>query len=685
MEEAYDRDFDPDGHPVNEDDDEVEIGTVGSRTPTVDGATVDASQPARKNQRTQKAATTVKRRSWVWEHFNFTTDVDEDGKEVPLAVCKWCNDTKYKAYSVYGTSNATTHIQKKCVAYKKHLADNPVLAPKFDQKTYCRMFAEAIMFHSYPFNIVEHVKLRELHSYLNPNVIHISRNTILAYCWKEHDRLKLRMRDSLSQVSSRICFTSDCWSSKVTSRGYLSLTAHYIDNNWILRSHILNFKHFPPPHKSQDIYRFVQELIRDWNLEGKAFSMTCDNASSMDVMVSCLKTDLHSRSALPCGGSLLHVRCCAHMLNLIVQSGLSVVGESVVKLRGACRYIDGSDHRLTKFHECVRASGANFKGSLILDCPTCWNSTYLMLKKAFQAKPAFDIFAMRDSNFDFNLSLEEWKVVEFVCGFLEPFYNITCLFSGCEYPTANLYFNNIIAIEKLLLLGHEHEVKCIRDMSSVMMENFEKYWSDYSLLLSIAVMLDPRYKLALVRNNWSHLYVDAKVDARITKVKDAFIELYKFCDSAATSTSSNSVSSRVSPQFSMSAMWETFESNNASGSDALTVVDAYLNAPLVPRSPDFDILKYWQSSSSTYPTLARMAKDVLAVPITSVASESSFSMGSRTLTKYRALLLPKNVEAIVTTQNWLFGYSREEELNADFEVVSETYPDDIDYDSLPLV
>ncbi|KAL2930501.1 Zinc finger BED domain-containing protein RICESLEEPER 2 [Bienertia sinuspersici] len=634
MEEAYDRDFDPDGHPANGVDYwwfangrgkyKKWISDVGSRTPTVDGATVDASQPARKNPRTQKAATTAKRRSWVWEHFNFTTDVDEDGKE------------------------------KQCVAYKKHLADNPVLAPKFDQKTYCRMFVEAIMFHSYPFNIVEHVKLRELHSYLNPNVIHISRNTILAYCWKEHDRLKLRMCDSLSQVSSRICFTSDCWSSKVTSRGYLSLTAHYIDNNWILRSHILNFKYFPPPHKGQDIYRIVQELIKDWNLEGKAFSMTCDNASSMDVMVSCLKP------------------ICILVLLCLV-------------LRGACRYIDGSDHRLTKFHECVRASGANFKGSLILDCPTRWNSTYLMLKKAFQAKPAFDIFAMRDSNFDFNLSLEEWKVVEFFCGFLEPFYNITCLFSGCEYPTANLYFNNIIAIEKLLLLGHEHEVKCIRDMSSVMMENFEKYWSDYSLLLSIAVMLDPRYKLALVRNRWSHLYVDAKVDARITKVKDAFIELYKFCDSAATSTSSNSVSSRVSPQFSMSAMWETFESNNASGSDALTAVDAYLNAPLVPRSPDFDILKYWQSSSSTYSTLARMAKDVLAVPITSVASESSFSMGSRTLTKYRASLLPKNVEAIVTTQNWLFGYLREEELNADFEVVSETYPDDIDYDFLPLV
>ncbi|KAL2905221.1 Zinc finger BED domain-containing protein RICESLEEPER 2, partial [Bienertia sinuspersici] len=462
------------------DNNEVEIGTIGSKTSTVDGAaldgaTVDASQPARKNQRTQKATTMVKRRSWVWEHFNFTTVVDEDGKEVPLAVCKWCNDTKYKAYSVYGTSNATTHIQKKNVL--------PI-----------RNTLLIILFLG--LNLTRKLILRELHSYLNPNVIHISRNTILAYCWKEHDRLKLRLRDSLSQVSSRIFFTTDCWSSKVTSRGYLSLTSHYIDNNWILRSHILNFKYFPPPHKGQDIYSFVQELIRDWNLEGKAFSMTCDNASSMDVMwffVSC---------SLLCSYS--------HILNLNVQSGLTVVGESVVKLHAGCSYIDGSDHRLTKFHECVRAFGANFKGSLILDCLTRWYSTYLMLKKAFQAKSAFDIFAMHDSNFHFNISLEEWKVVEFVCGFLEPFHNITCFFSGCEYPTANLYFNNIVAIEKLLLLGHEHEVKFISDMSSVMMEKFEKYWPNYSPLLSIAVKLDPRYKLALVRNHWSHLYVDAK-------------------------------------------------------------------------------------------------------------------------------------------------------------------------------
>jgi hAT family C-terminal dimerisation region len=67
----------------------------------------------------------------------------------------------------------------------------------------------------------------------------------------------------------------------------------------------------------------------------------------------------------------------------------------------------------------------------------------------------------------------------------------------------------------------------------------------------------------------------------------------------------------------------------------------------------FDILAWWKVNASRYPILSLMAKDVLAMSVSTVPSESAFSTGGRILDPFRSSLSPKTVETLVCCQNWL--------------------------------
>lgn len=81
-------------------------------------------------------------------------------------------------------------------------------------------------------------------------------------------------------------------------------------------------------------------------------------------------------------------------------------------------------------------------------------------------------------------------------------------------------------------------------------------------------------------------------------------------------------------------------------------LEKYLEEPLLFKGTPqdelrFDILSWWKNHAPKYPVLAKIARDLLAVPVTSVASESMFSAGGRVLTTHRSSLAPDCVQALL--------------------------------------
>ena len=84
----------------------------------------------------------------------------------------------------------------------------------------------------------------------------------------------------------------------------------------------------------------------------------------------------------------------------------------------------------------------------------------------------------------------------------------------------------------------------------------------------------------------------------------------------------------------------------------------YLEEPRLHKKQNskLEVLSWWKEHYNWFPELSLMARDLMSIPITIVASKSSFSTRKKILTPYRSCLLPENVEVTLYTKSWLYGF-----------------------------
>ncbi|XP_078170092.1 zinc finger BED domain-containing protein RICESLEEPER 2-like [Carex rostrata] len=618
-----------------------------------------------------------KRKSEVWRWFK-TVEVNVKGPKgtmvkVAKAECMQCHK-KYGKNSTGSTSHLLKHIET-CYEIKRvkgisqsgtlqfqasNQVDYDVVRGSggYDHMKCREIIAKMIMVHELPFTFVEYHWFNVLMRYNNPLYQKVSRTTIKNDCIKLFESEKEKIK-KVFKHAKMISLTSDCWTSNQTI-GYMVITAHYIDSNWNMQKRIINFIELTPPHTGEVISDAILDSLRKWGIIDKIGTITLDNAKNNDKVASILMSNFEVTGMLHFNGYFFHVRCCAHILNLIVQDGLGKIENCIIKIREVVKYLRKSPSRLFKFGEQAIQLGINTRRSLCSDVKTRWNSTHRMLQSAIYYKSTLERYAKRDTDFKWLPTELEWANAEKVVKLLDVFTKATNLFSGTSYPTSNLFFNEVFKVKRAICDAYGSTDEFLSTMSQVMFEKFEKYWGEVSLLMTIASILDPRFKMNLIGFCFKKLYQSYEVEARIEEVRSKVELLFQKYEKdymasnklPVVSTSNQDGTSLDTP---LEDDYFNFVIENQIEENPKTDLEVYLEEKVlvVGQGENFNVLEWWKVNCVKFPILSLFARDILGIPISTVASESAFSAGGRVLDDYRSSLTKDMVELLVCGGDWI--------------------------------
>ncbi|KAK4386074.1 Zinc finger BED domain-containing protein RICESLEEPER 1 [Sesamum angolense] len=143
--------------------------------------------------------------------------------------------------------------------------------------------------------------------------------------------------------------------------------------------------------------------------------------------------------------------------------------------------------------------------------------------------------------------------------------------------------------------------------------------------MGVAAVLDPRYKMFLVKFFFRKIYHESarfKIDEVRQNCYDLLFDYQSRCCTLNESSSNiggleTTMSSDVHSNVNVDENLDEFEqfviskTSSATNLSATSELDMYLEESLLSRARDFDILNWWKTNGVKFPTLQKMARDIL--------------------------------------------------------------------------
>ena len=176
-----------------------------------------------------------------------------------------CNICKKDLADGGGTTNLQKHLRSKHVDEAKKCfgevtdGKKQTLMSTFTDAQRCsparatqitELIAELVARDLRPLSVVEGEGFRQLLNYIEPNYRVPSRPHVRTVCQKLYASVKEKLHIALQ--SRYVAFTSDLWTSQAV-QAYLTVTAHFITEQWVLESYVLETREMPERHTGRII------------------------------------------------------------------------------------------------------------------------------------------------------------------------------------------------------------------------------------------------------------------------------------------------------------------------------------------------------------------------------------------------------------------------------------------------
>ncbi|CAO2148769.1 unnamed protein product [Urochloa humidicola] len=628
-------------------------------------------------------------RSSAWNDFAPIFETLPSGRKLRVSArCRHCKHV-LSGRSSGGTGHLLRH-QRQCLKKAKHASlvqsrlqyggDGSVIGweykPEVARRELCRLISRLDLPLGFGYEEAFEKYIKRAH---NPRFSRVSRQTTTRDLEKYFLERRNVLIESLQSVSS-VCLTSDIWSGNA-KEDYLSVVIHFVTADWEMEKRVIGLRLIDCAHTGANIAKRVETVIAQFGLTDKVFAVTLDNAASNSRAMSQLipkfvgylgpdpepldnAVNRDNDTALR---GLLHQRCACHIINLIVKSGLKRIKSYLEAFRSAISYLNSSNLRIGEFHNYCLVKGFNPR-KFGLDMDVRWNSTYLMLKHLLPYKSPFSTFIAANYglvNGQPLLSEGHWTVAEKIMEFLEIFYESTVALSGVYYPTSPLMLHHILDIASHL---HARETDpLLMSIVTPMKLKFLKYWQNIPLLYSFAFILDPRAKIRSLHNALQLLGQTIGVDygSYFNEVRTDLYKLYNKYETKFGAVRTVRPNTNISGGGKKKAAWGKIYGAPGTSADGSSTAAACSSAPVLSEltsyldsdtvtcfDDDFDILTWWHEHKLSYPILSILAKDIMSVLVSTVSSESCFSLTGRVIEERRRRLTPQNVEILTCVKDW---------------------------------